>query len=332
MKKWLIPAAAAGAGLAAAVLPAAYAVYRMAFFSPNSTQNDDLHLMRGEQMEALRDTVVPMIREQAARPYETVAIRSRDGLTLCGRYFHQRDGAPLCICFHGYRGTPTRDFAGGVALYRDAGFNLLMVEERAHCRSEGHTITFGIRERYDCLDWANYAVSRFGPDVRIVLAGIYMGAATILMASALPLPENVRGIVADAPFTSPKAIIRKVCGDLRVPPGLALPFLRLGARIFGGFDINDGDAAEAVTHSRVPILLIHGEDDRYVPCSMGRAIAAAAPDKVELHTFPGAGHGLSYLVDQPRYERIVRDFFARILPEETEHRSIEGFSGTPAGT
>lgn len=320
MKKWLIPAAAAGAGLAAAVLPVAYAVYRMAFYSPSKTQNDDLHLMPGEQMDALRDTAISMIKIQAARPFETVSIRSRDGLTLCGRYFHQRDGAPLGICFHGYRGTPNRDFSGGTSLYRDAGFNLLMVEQRAHCRSEGHTITFGVMERYDCLDWVTYAVSRFGPDVPIVLAGISMGAATVLMASALPLPENVCGIVADAPYTSPRAIIRKVCGDLRVPPDLAFPFLRLGARLYGGFDVTQGDAAEAVTHSKVPILLIHGEDDRFVPCAMSRAIAAAAPETVELHTFPGAGHGLSYLVDRPRYERIVRAFFARILPEETAQR------------
>lgn len=75
-------------------------------------------------------------------------------------------------------------------------------------------------------------------------------------------------------------------------------FFRLGA----------ADAAEAVRRSDIPILIIHGEDDRFVPCGMSRAIRAANPDRVRLETFPGAGHGLSYIVDTPRYIRAVCGF------------------------
>lgn len=238
---------------------------------------------------------------------------SRDGLKLQARYYHQSDDAPLVLCFHGYRGTPFRDFSGGTGLYRSTGFNLLMVEQRAHCSSEGHTITFGVKERYDCLDWIKYARERFGEEREMLLAGISMGAATVLMASGLELPRNVRGVIADAPYTSPKAIIQKVCGDMGLPVRLAMPFASVAARVFGGFGLTDANAAEAVQHATVPILLIHGEDDRFVPCGMGREIAAAAPERVELHTFPNAGHGLSFLVDQPRYERITKDFFARVF-------------------
>ena len=301
---------------AAAVLVIAFAVYRIAFFSPNRTQNDDYAIMHTEQMDPLRDTITEMIRSLNEIPFERVSVTSRDGLKLQGRYYGGSDGAPVVIGFHGYRGTPARDFAGGTRLYLDAGFRLLMIEERAHCGSEGHTITFGVKERYDCLAWIDCAVRRFGPDTPILLAGISMGAATVLMASGLPLPDSVKGILADAPFTSPKAIICKVCGDAHVPPGLAWPFLRLGARLFGGFDPLAADAAEAVKSSAVPILLIHGEDDRFVPCDMGRAIAAANPAMVELHTFPGAGHGLSFLADRPRYESITRRFFDRVLHAE----------------
>ena len=298
---------------AAAVLVITLAVYRIAFYSPNRTQNDDYAIMRSAQMDPLRETITEMIRSLNEIPFERVSVTSDDGLRLFGRYYQGNDGAPVVIGFHGYRGTPSRDFAGGTRLYLGEGFHLLMIEERAHCGSEGHTITFGVKERYDCLTWIDYAVKRFGPDTPILLAGISMGAATVLMASGLPLPKNVKGILADAPFTSPKAIIRKVCGDIHVPPGLAWPFLWLGARIFGRFDPLAADAAEAVKNAKIPVLLIHGEDDRFVPCDMGRAIAAANPSAVELHTFPDAGHGLSFLEDRPRYERIVREFFARVL-------------------
>ncbi len=301
--------------LAAAFLSTAYAVFRIAFHSPNRTQNDDYAIPPSEQMEPLRETALDMIQALNGIPFERVSVTSHDGLRLNGRYYHHRDGAPLAILFHGYRGTPSRDFSGGTQLYFAEGFNVLMVEERAHCTSGGHVITFGVEERRDCLAWVRYAAERFGAEARILLCGISMGASTVLMASCLGLPENVRGIIADSPFTSPKEIIRKVCRDLKLPPGIAWPFLSLGARVFGRFDPEGADAAEAVKHTPVPVLLIHGEDDRFVPCGMGRRIAASNPEMVELHTFPGAGHGLSFLIDRPRYERICRSFFERVLQE-----------------
>ncbi len=298
--------------LAAALLGIAYATFSIVFRSPNKTQNDDFNIPSSDQMAPLRETVSEMIRTLNAIPFERVGTTSFDGLHLSGRYYPGADGAPLAILFHGYRGTPSRDFSGGMQLYRSEGLRILMIEERAHCTSEGHVITFGVKERLDCLTWIEWARNRFG-DVPILLCGISMGAATVLMASGLALPENVRGIIADAPFTSPKAIITKVLVDRKLPPRLIWPFLWLGARVFGGFDPNAADAAKAVKRSPVPVLLIHGEDDRFVPCEMGREIAGANPDAVELHTFPDAGHGLSFLIDRPRYERIARDFIHRTL-------------------
>jgi fermentation-respiration switch protein FrsA (DUF1100 family) len=140
-----------------------------------------------------------------------------------------------------------------------------------------------------------------------------MGAATVLMASALPLPENVMGIIADCPYSSPKAVIQKVCRDMHFPVRLTYPFLRLGARLFGGFSLSDEGAVDAVKESRVPILVIHGEDDRFVPCEMSREIAKAAPEKVRLETFPGAGHALSYMLDPVRYRRVTAEFLQRCL-------------------
>ncbi len=293
----------------------AYVVYRLAFRSPNRTQGNDHHLSDSEQMRPLADKIHGMIDALNAIPYERVTIRSFDGLTLAGRYYEQQDGAPLVIGFHGYRGTPSRDFSGGTRMYREAGCNLLMIEQRAHLSSEGNTITLGVRERRDCLAWIAYAIKRFGPEQKILLAGISMGAATVLMASGMELPPNVRGIIADAPYTTPKAIILSVAKSAKLPPHLVYAFLWLGTWLYGGTMLSDkaADAEAAVKRSPVPILLIHGEDDRFVPCAMGRAIAAANPERVELHTSPNAGHGLSFLVDEPRYTAIVQDFIDRVL-------------------
>ena len=295
------------------VLGAAFLIFRLTLYSPNRSQNDDHHIYENGQMAPFRDRVHAMIDELNARPFDTLTISSFDGLKLYGRYYHQKNGAPLAICFHGYRGTPSRDFSGGTRIYLEKGFNLLMAEQRGHKRSEGHRITLGIKERQDCLTWTRFARDRFGAETPIVLCGISMGAATVLMASALQLPENVRGVIADCPYTTPEAIIRKVCRGTGLSDKLLYPFTWLAARLFAGFDPAAADTREAVKQSPLPFLLIHGEEDHLVPCDMSREIAAAAPDKVELHTFPEAGHGLSYLVDPERYARICSAFLDKII-------------------
>ena len=266
------------------------------------------------------DRCISLIDALNARPYERVSILSHDGLRLSGRYYHTADGAPLAILCHGYRGTPSRDFCGGANICLSRGFNVLMIEERAHCSSEGHSISFGINERYDVLNWTRYAAERFGPETKILLGGISMGAATVLMASELDLPQNVRGILADCPYTTPEEIITLTGKKLKFPMEALFPFVRLAAKLFGGFTLGGVNAASAVRHTKVPVLLIHGEADDFVPIEMSRKIHASNPDMVEFHTFPGAGHGQSCVVDFDRYKKIITDFTDRVLkaPEQEE--------------
>lgn len=203
------------------------------------------------------------------------------------------------------------------------GHNTIVVDERAHGRSTSRTITFGIKERRDCLSWVDYVCKHFGSDTPIFLSGVSMGAAAVLMAAGLELPKNVVGIIADSPYSSPAAIISKVCKDRGLPPSLMLPVLRLGARCFGHFDLEETTVIEAVRRTRIPILLIHGEDDRFVPCRMSQEIWSACGGPRTMKTFPGAGHGLSYLVDPKRYERLVKQFVGECLQRQELNRSLK---------
>ena len=111
--------------------------------------------------------------------FEPVHITAQDGTPLAARYYHHADGAPLAIIFHGYRGYATRDGLGGYTLCTALGYNVLLPDQRAHGYSGGHTITMGVKERYDARDWAVWARSHFGPEVPIFLMGVSMGAATV---------------------------------------------------------------------------------------------------------------------------------------------------------
>ena len=290
-------------------------LYRIAFYSRSRGRTEDIYdIPTSAQYQPKREHMRRLIEDFAAVPFEVVEITSRDGLPLRARYYHSADSAPLEIQFHGYRGSAIRDFCGGAPLGLSLGHNVLLVDQRAHGASGGSTISFGIKERYDVLDWVAYARKRFGADVPIGLYGVSMGAATVLMAAGLELPDNVRGVVADCPYSSPEAIIRKVAReDMHLPAALAMPFIRLSARLFGRYSIREASAVEAVRKAKIPILVIHGEDDRFVPCAMSREIHAANPDLVTLETFPEAGHGLSYIVDPKRYKHLVVGFEKEIL-------------------
>lgn len=295
--------------IAALILTAAaisYYAYRKAFLSDRKRQEDwDGFIRRaGEEGPQVRE-LMEQLKEITA---EDVFINSFDGLKLHGRYYHVKDGAPLDIQFHGYNGNAMRDFCGGNKISRESGHNSLLIDQRAHGMSRGKTISFGINERKDCLSWVRYAVERFGEDTEIVLSGVSMGAATVLMASDLGLPKNVKAIVADCGYSSPKAIINKVMRDSGLPDKLMYPFVWLGAMVFGKFNLTESSAVSAVSESDVPILIIHGGADDFVPCYMAEEIYKACRSEKKLLIVPGAGHGMSYLVDKDLYEKTVKDF------------------------
>ena len=196
----------------------------------------------------------------------------------------------------------------------DMGYNVLMPEQRGTGESEGHTITFGMKEHKDCVSWAEYAVHRFGPDVKICLIGISMGGTSVLMSCTEDLPEQVKGIAADCPFDSPVEIIKNVAWkDMHMPPFIAGPAVGMAAVLYGHFRLGGLTASDGAAAAKVPILLIHGEEDRFVPEYMSKNIEAANPSMVTRVTFPGAGHGISYLVDEERYKKITADFLKKIF-------------------
>ena len=290
-----------------------YFAYCFAFRAPRRVADSEYSMPKGEQYEDKRPGISKAIEEMLARPYESVTITSFDGKKLFARYYHVADGAPVQIMFHGYKSSAILDFSGGSNLAVKMGHNCLVVDQRSHGKSEGHIITFGIKERKDCLSWIHYARVRFGQDVSIILVGLSMGAATVLMAADQELPANVKGIIADCPYSSPKAIIQKVCKDIHFPPKFMYPFIRLGAFLFGHFQLEESSPVTAVQQAHIPLLLIHGEDDRFVPCEMSAEIQKACASPVTRITIPGAGHGLCYLVAPEKYEAAILRFMKSIL-------------------
>ena len=297
--------------LAAAVFSVSHYIYREAFFSPPDAHPTPDVEMHGIQYQKVREHIYRMAHIMQKYPYESITIQSHDGLKLHGRYYHLRDGAPIEIICHGYRSHPYRDCSGGHSLSRKLSYNALVIDQRAHGESEGKVISFGVKEREDCLRWANYVDERF-PNTPIILSGLSMGAATVLMVSELDLPKSVCAIIADSPYSAPGAILEKVCHTRHYPMMLCRPMLYFAARFWGKFNLKACTAKDAVRHSKVPVLLIHGEDDRLVPWTMSQEISVACASPVTVEIFPDAGHGLCYVNDPRKYEQAVVSFLQTI--------------------
>lgn len=300
------------------LLLAAYYVYRITFYADRRKIDDPYRESTvNPKLKINRERIVQLTTEICETPHEDVHVRSFDGLTLRGRFYpSSTPDAPITLLMHGYRSLGARDFCGTFRIFREMGHHILMVDERAHGASEGHTITFGVYERHDCRTWVDYLLERFGKSANVLLVGFSMGAATVLMASS-SLPENVRGIIADSGYTSPEAIIGKVARDRRLPELPIRLLARLGAYLFGHFGLNNSTAEAEVEKCKTPILLLHGEGDYFVPSGMSRTIFSRIADrtKKQIAVFPNDGHCASYIFHTERYTEIVENFCRQVLAQ-----------------
>ena len=249
---------------------------------------------------------------------EDVYIKSAEGLLLHGLWVESPNAKGTVILAHGYRSTFLLDFGVASAYYSELGLNVLVPDQRSHGKSEGRYITFGVKESDDFRLWIEFHNQKC-PDLPVILIGMSMGASTVLYLADRMLPPNIKGIIADCGFTSPKDIISIVFRKTtHVPPNIIIFFMNLWARIFADFSLNDMDTRKSLAHSRVPILLIHGRADSFVPCWMSEAAFDACASYKEILLIDGAKHGVSFLKAPEQYTDAVVRFINNQLRDRGE--------------
>lgn len=265
---------------------------------------------------------LPFIEERKeyllAQPHSDVFINSKDGLKLHGTYFPVGKEDKVAICFHGYTSQGMKDYIALSGYYIKRGYSLLLVDERAHGESEGEYIGFGCLDRYDAIDWINFIIEKCSDSVQILLHGTSMGGATVLMASGLNLPKQVKGIISDCGFTSPKYVFTHVLHSMYHLP--AFPVIQITSAVNrkkAGYGMDDCNAAREVRKAKVPILLIHGDADFFVPCSMCDEIYENCASPKKKLIVKGASHAESYYKNTEAYENAMNEFIGGIINENT---------------
>lgn len=249
-----------------------------------------------------------------AQPHEDVFIKSGDGLKLHATYFPGKQEGKIVICFHGYTSEGMKDYIGLSGYYLERGYSMLLVDERAHGQSEGTYIGFGCKDRWDALKWIEWVIQTCGEQVQILLHGTSMGGATVLMTSGLLLPGQVKGIISDCAFTSPKYVFTHVLHSMYHLPAFPLiPITDWINKKQAGYGMDECNAAREVRKAKVPILMIHGEADTFVPVSMCQEIYNNCASPKKLLVVPGAAHAESYYKDTENYEKALDEFTGGII-------------------
>lgn len=274
-------------------------IYRAKKLVSKSQPNSSFSVSRKEAAERL-----------ASKENEVIELLSHDGTPLIGHWFPQEKPKRVIIAMHGWRSSWSKDFGLLCDFFEQSGCSVLYAEQRGQGGSGGDYMGFGLIERYDCLDWIHWVTERCGSQVPIYLAGISMGATTVLMAAGLNLPASVHGVIADCGFTSLDAIWRHVTNtNLHLPYGLTGTMANSLCKKKIQFGTEDYSTLDALRYTSIPVLLIHGTDDRFVPIEMSYENYKACASPKKLLVVPGAGHGMSCYMDKPGYEAACQEFW-----------------------
>lgn len=223
-----------------------------------------------------------------------------------------KDSKIWVIAVHGY--TDSANFmVNSAKMFLGYGYNVLMPDLRTHGKSDGKYIGMGWLDRLDLMCWIDYLIATYG-NIKIILYGISMGAATVMMASGEKLPSNVRMVIEDCGYTS---VWEEFAGKLKtlfhMPTFPALYNANIITKIRAGYSLKRASAIKQIKKSKLPTLFIHGDQDKFVPFYMLDKLYEAANCKKEKLVIKNAGHAEAQWIEPEKYWHTVRKFIKKYM-------------------
>lgn len=244
--------------------------------------------------------------------YEKHYIENDRGEGLVGYLMKaETESDVYCLGVHGYRVTGKIEFCGFAQYYLKHGVNMFFIDHTASGESDGTYCTFGYRETQDCLKWIDYMKETFGKDIKIILHGVSMGAATVdMLCGSGKLPDNVKMAVADCGYSSGTEMFREKFGSVKILPALVDKITKLRF----GFGFDDINPVESVKNAEIPMLFVHGSGDTFVPYKMSFDVYGAcnSQDK-EILIIEGANHAQSWVDGQDKYEAKLDEWIKKYI-------------------
>lgn len=249
---------------------------------------------------------------------QEIEMEARDGAKLYSNLIPSESESNIYVlCAHGYRGTRYGDFGEQSKFYHSLGYNVILIDQRAQGKSEGKYIGFGYFESQDLIEWLNFYTEKFGTDIKFILAGISMGAATVCIAAGdSELPENVICAISDCAYTSADDELKYCLPHYAHLP--SEPFRTIANALnskTAGYSFKEADPLSAVKNAKVPMLFIHGGADDFVPTKMVYELYDACRTDKDLLIVENAIHAQSFFADPQKYTAKVKDFIGKFLKD-----------------
>lgn len=242
---------------------------------------------------------------------EEVEIISKDGLKLKGYEIRiNKEKQNWVIVVHGYLSCGC-EMVKYAKKFIEYSYNVLIVDLRAHGKSEGEYIGMGWLEHFDLELWIHKILEE-NKQARILLYGISMGAATVTMTTGENLPENVKLAIADCGYSSVweefKVHLKKI---LHLPAFPVLYVASMLSKVYAGYSFKQASSIKQVKKSVTPTLFIHGTKDKFVPFEMLDVIYDSASCKKQKLEIEGAAHAESESIDTETYWKTIQEFISK---------------------
>lgn len=292
-----------------------YAITRQ---SNSDVRDVDNTLLKIDSDDALLKTVAENDKKeaeegiawQASTQFEEVYLESLDGLMLYGEFYPAREAShKYVLLIHGYKSDRTAMY-GYAAHYWEQNYNILIVDQRSHGKSEGKYIGMGWLERKDMLQWITYLVDQ-DEEAQIALHGVSMGAATVMMTAGEDLPVQVKACIEDCGYSSVWDIMSSELNARFHLPEFPLLHIASGlSRIRAGYSFREASAVRQLKKCKIPMLFIHGTKDGFVPFSMLQKVYDAHPGKKDMYVVEGVDHCDAVNADVSQYYEKVFGFLS----------------------
>ena len=228
--------------------------------------------------------------KSAGLAFEDVYVATSDGVRINGWHVPAEGATVTLLWFHGNAGNLSDRVHQLRQLHDRLRVNIFMIDYREYGRSDGE-----VTEAGTYLDAeAALAYLRGRPDAsgnKIVYYGQSLGSAVAVELARRTPPD---GLILEAPFLSVREMAKGV-----------VPLLPIGALISTRYD-----SLSKIGSIRVPLLILHGDQDEVVPYAHGRRLFAAANEPKRFYTIAGAHHNDTYVAGGETYFAALREFLA----------------------
>ena len=255
---------------------------------------------------------ITLLPSDIGLPYHNIIFETSDGKKLKGWLIHSPNSTSVIICLHGYPANKSDILPVVSFLYPE--FSLLLFDFRAHGESEGKITYFGLKEYLDVEAAINFIrKNKKMRDFKIGVWGYSFGGAVAILTASRT--DEIKAVVTDSAFANFPEMITHYYKNLGPLKYIFSSLSRFMGRYILKGDFTANSPEYKIDKVKCPILIIHSEEDEFVPVEHAKRLYEKAKGIKEIWITKGSHTGLERAYTD-EYQKKVMSFFRKYLKGE----------------